>query len=614
MNGLVASPWRWVPALCLLVTVAFWQTLDHGFHFDDDNTIVHNPSIQPPIHWTHVWSDPGAFSRTPGAGMYRPLLLATFIVNYAWSGLEGWSWHVVNVALHAGVSVLAALLAIRLGCRPVPSLVAGSLFALHPLCVEPVSYISSRSELLATAFLLVCLLGHIRSRQAGGTWRHKTLSAGALAAGLLCKATAATAPLLILAYELLVVRASPLQALRRLLPFAAILTAYAVVVRGLLTEALLVSPVRDMGPQLATQVKALSYYVRLLVLPHPLSVEHPFSVARWYEVEPLIGLLLLISCWAVTYRASDDRLRFLLSWPLLVLLPTIVIPLNVLVSEHRLYPVLAGLVPVAAYLVPGFRPLRPGVVGCVVLMSALTIQRVGVWASERGLWEDAVRWTRAPRPHVRLALIERSAGNLVLAENHLRHALEVDPVYAPAWNNLGNVQRQSGDIKSAEASYQRALSLLPSYPEAMTNLAALRVEQGHFDEGLALYERALKVHPNHDQIHNNIGTVLLRLERMERAEHHLRRALELGGGAPVWFNLSGALEGQDRTQEARDALLRAVSLDPTYAPAWLHLGNRLAAEGRRSEAHDAWRSFLDHWRGADEVAVRVRGLLEQGLR
>ena len=148
----------------------------------------------------------------------------------------------------------------------------------------------------------------------------------------------------------------------------------------------------------------------------------------------------------------------------------------------------------------------------------------------------------------------------------------------------------------------------------MTNLAALRVEQGHFDEGLALYERALKVHPTHDQIHNNIGTVLLRLERMERAEHHLRRALELGGGAPVWFNLSGALEGQDRTQEARDALLRAVSLDPTYAPAWLHLGNRLAAEGRRSEAHDAWRSFLDHWRGADEVAVRVRGLLEQGLR
>ena len=147
-----------MPALALLVFVSYWQTLDQGFHFDDDNTIVHNPAIRQPVQWLDLWSDPEAFSRTPGAGMYRPLLLSTFAINHAWSGDRGWSWHLVNLAL-------------------------------HPVCVEPVSYISSRSELMSTAMLLVCLVTYIRSRELKGGWPDELLSYLALAAGLLCKAT-----------------------------------------------------------------------------------------------------------------------------------------------------------------------------------------------------------------------------------------------------------------------------------------------------------------------------------------------------------------------------------------------------------------------------------------
>jgi hypothetical protein len=121
--------------------------------------------------------------------MYRPLLLSTFAINHAWSGDRGWSWHLVNLALHAWVSILAVQLARRLRCRPVPSLCAGLLFALHPVCVEPVSYISSRSELMSTAMLLVCLVTYIRSRELKGGWPDELLSCLALAGGLLCKAT-----------------------------------------------------------------------------------------------------------------------------------------------------------------------------------------------------------------------------------------------------------------------------------------------------------------------------------------------------------------------------------------------------------------------------------------
>jgi hypothetical protein len=220
---------------------------------------------------------------------------------------------------------------------------AGVIFALHPLAVEPVSYVSSRSESLATAFLLLCVLFHIRSRQTGGAPRHVLLSTGSLAAGLLCKATAVTAPLLIGAYEILILKSKPRVVLQRLLPSLALVAAYVIFVRGLLSEALLAAPVRDMASQLATQAKAFSYYARLVVLPHPLAVEHPFSSSTWLQLEPWLGLACLLSVLGLVLAVGLRRLRFLLLWPMLVLLPTTVIPLNVLVSEHRLYPAMAGL-------------------------------------------------------------------------------------------------------------------------------------------------------------------------------------------------------------------------------------------------------------------------------
>ncbi|MDA0337325.1 MAG: hypothetical protein O2782_19345, partial [bacterium] len=144
LRQLAVCRWQWAAILFVLIAIAHAPGVGYGFHFDDDNTIVHNAAIRPPVQWHAVWSDPEAFSRTPGAGMFRPLLLSTFVVNYAWSGLQGWSWHVINIALHACVSVFVVLLGRGLGCWPLAALAAGMLFGLHPLGVEPGSYISSR--------------------------------------------------------------------------------------------------------------------------------------------------------------------------------------------------------------------------------------------------------------------------------------------------------------------------------------------------------------------------------------------------------------------------------------------------------------------------------------
>ena len=155
--------------LVLVASFAIYSnSLDNGYHYDDEHSLQMNESIRSLGNIPSFFVDPGTFSDDPSKGMYRPLLLLTFALNYAANqslDLDGYDvrgYHLVNLLFHALTAMLLWWLISRATGRLDVALVGGLLFALHPLGSEPVNYISSRSEGQASFFYLLGLALFVR--------------------------------------------------------------------------------------------------------------------------------------------------------------------------------------------------------------------------------------------------------------------------------------------------------------------------------------------------------------------------------------------------------------------------------------------------------------------
>lgn len=347
--------------------------------------------------------DPSLFAVTPDKAMYRPALLVTYALNRALGG-----WHLTNVAIQAAAALSVWWLA-RTLLGSSWALLAGLLFAVHPLGTEPANYVSARSESLAGLCYLLAVGLHVRGRCAVVPF----------VLGLFVKSICVTVPVVLLAYDWLV---AGRVRWRRHLGYGVLVGGYLslIWVNGFLSGSLR-APVRDETTQLLTQVKAGGYYLWLLAFPARLNVEHQFFA--WTSPATWAAALLLVSVVALVVWKVRGLPLFLLIWGTVVLLPTVVVPLNVLVNEHRLY------VTVAVWclgLAWALSRLPRATVAVVAVYALLVLGRNPTWASERELWTDAAR--KAP----------------LMPRTHL---------------HLGNALKDEGRWDEARAAYQRAIDL-----------------------------------------------------------------------------------------------------------------------------------------------------------
>ena len=618
--GVDRLSWIGLAAGVLVVTAATYaNSVDNSFHFDDEHSLTENPHIRRLGNAVSFFADPQTFSRNPGSEMYRPLVVLSYALNYRFGELKPRGYHLVNLGLHLCAVAALAVLLIGWGWQPRRAALVACLFGVHPLASEPVNYISSRSESMAAVFALTSIILYNRAQSV----RERGYGLALLSFGLALMAKSSA--LAVLGMLPLVEAARRTERAvapgkgglwpricRRQWPYWLVGITYLWGVRALVREAM-EAPVRSLGSQLLTQCKGLIYYGKLLLLPYPLSVDHAFQEAEsGADVVVWISALCVASVAYIVWRGirRGDRSALFLAWSGAALMPTIAVPLNVLVNERRLYLVVAVFLGFVLWQLrqPLSRAGRPLAAATVCLFAALTVQRNTAWASERTLWEDAV--TKAPasdRAHVRLGVAYRKLGRLPEARAEFERALALRPTNAPALNNLGNVRYLLGDRAGAEAAYEQALQILPSYPEPMINLAALYNGQDRHAEALRHLRRARDLAGPRPELLNNLGISHLAMGEYGEAVALFEQALRMKpGAARVYFNLAGALEGQREWERAVAAYERAIEHDTTYAKPHYNLGVLYERQGRHGPAIESYRRFLDLWHGDVAFAGEAR--------
>jgi Flp pilus assembly protein TadD len=570
-------------AAALVAALVFARTAGFGFLvWDDDLHVAANPRLDPP-----TWDGLRAFWAAPFQHLYVPLSYTLFSAE-AWltDGPQPWVYHAGSVALHALDAALVVLLLARLRAPPAGALLGGLAFALHPLQVESVAWISEQRGLLSAALGLLALLVH-----AGGApgLRRAAASSALVALALLAKPSAAALPLLGLALEVLVLRRGWRAAIAGLAPWFVLAGAMTALTKSLQAD----EAVREAVP-LAQRpyvaLDALEFYLRKLLWPAGLAPDYGRRPALVLAEFPdgttlLTGALLVL---AVALPAARRALLAPLALFVAALAPVLgLVPFGYqdlsTVADRYAYLALLGPALFVARAVPE-RPPRAALVAAGAALALLA----GWSVRQSSHWRDT--------------------------ESIFARTLAVNRRSWVAHTNRGVALQNRGDLAGARAEYEAALSARPDHARARNNLGMLFVQQGALEEGLAALRQAARDDPAYARPHMNLAAALGGAGRLAEAEPAARRAVELAPEDPaVRATLGNVLLRASRPAEALPEFQAAAARKPRDVDAWLGTGLALEALGRRGEARAAFERALGlararaPWRAA-EVEGHLRRL------
>jgi tetratricopeptide (TPR) repeat protein len=636
-----AFPMRWrTPAgvaLIVLATFAAYAPVFRAGFIWNDSDYVTAPALRSLSGLWRIWFEIGATEQ------YYPLLHSAFWVEHRLWGDAPLGYHLLNVALHACSAALIFSVLRRLA---IPGAwLASFVFALHPVCVESVAWVSEQKNTLSTVFYLLAALGYLRFADKREPGRYALASLFFVLA-LLSKTVTATLPaaLLVVAWW----RKGTLSWRRDVAPLLPWLVVGAVA--GLFS-----GWVEKHVGGAAGSAFALNGLERLLLA----------SRAAWFYAAKLLwpaNLIFIYPRWTITSAslgAYGFAIAVLAAFSLLValrgrsraplagalffvgtLFPTLGF-FNVYafiysyVADHWQYLASLGLiVPLCAWLALATRSLAPaarGFAGAVLLVSLafLTWRQAGMysdmetfyrttlarnpaaWMADnnlglllqaRGRGEEAMRLFEAglrfnpasAEIHNNYGTVLAAAGRLDEAEREHRAALRLNPRFFTAWNDLGLLLYQTRRVPDALAAYAEALRLQPGYVPAHFNLGVALLDSGQPAKAVAELEKALGAEQHRGEVHLYLGDALEDLKRdREAAEQYAvaARLLAPDDGAG-WFGLGNSLVRQGQFAQAAAAFSAAAKSEPRDPKPMFALGNALAAQGQYSAAAEAYRRAL----------------------
>ena len=631
-------------AFVFVLLYTYWPAM-HGAPVWDDDAHITRAELRPVDGLRRIWVDLGATQQ------YYPLVHSAFWVMHRLWGSDTFGYHVSNVLLHATSALLVGLILRRL---EVPGAwVAAAVFAVHPVHVESVAWITELKNTLSGVLYFSAILAYLRyDRTRQGAAYAVAFVLFVLA--LLSKTVTATLPA-----ALLVVfwwkrgRIDWRRDAVPLVPFLAIGVA-----AGMLTASVERTYIGASGFEFELSLvercllagRAVWFYAATLLWPfdlafiyprwqidasdptlylYPLAAAATLALFWWWRTRsrsPLAAALLFggalfpalgfFDVYPFRYSFVADHFQYLASVPFIA---AVVALITIALREYS--PSIKA-VPVAAVLVTlGWhaRAESRQYVDANTLYASTLARNPDCWMCHNNLATDRLR---------------REPPDLEGAARHLRESLRIQPSNAEAHDNFGMVLRQQGRLDDAIRAHEEAVRLRPDFAPALNNLgialqasgrpqdalaryeASLRIERRlpevHHNRGLALVElgrpleaigaieEALRLNPAYADAHENLGNAKVRLKRIDEAVVHYQEAVRRSpGSATLQYKLGYALLVTGRKDEGVGHLREAIRIQPDLGPAHMELADALAGKGATGEAIAHYRAALQHPAGVD---------------
>jgi tetratricopeptide (TPR) repeat protein len=631
--------------IAALSVVAYANATRNGFVYDDNVIVAYNPLVKSLRHLPKIFTTGYWGAENTDSGLYRPLTVATYCVDYAVWGRNAFAFHVVNIFLHAGVSVLCYLTVLGILGRSRVAALAGLLFAAHPIHVEAVTGIVGRAEILAAGFALLALNSHLRFRTTG----RKAFLLGAVLlylAALLSKESSVLYPVLALAVEA-AMRSPRLSVLRDfrsvswwspyLLYAVTVLIVFVIRVLALgghqaggpAVVSIMDNPLYELpaAQRMVSALFILAKYLSLLAFPLRLSADYSYN-----QIPSILGLLdwrvlIALACflaflWVALFSFRRHDGIFLGVVLLLVpLLPVsnLIVPIGTIMAERLLYLPALGfcvLMAVAIERTMRFRRLGKVMVAVTAMLLAAyvgrTVIRNGDWRDDATLFAAALNTApKSARIQLYLGKHYNRIGQYEMAIDHLNESLVMLPGNPEAIGEVGYAHLLTGDFVEAERAFLDAVKRDPDDVTTYHRLGRLYMQQGKYREALTQFGRCVELSPLHLNGRVNAGIVHYTQGDFEEAASVFRAVLNLDPTSLASEYFLGLMERDAGDLDAaRERFERVVeSADPWNVEGHAYLGLIYDQLGMTDKAYAEFVTAL----GLNPMSAFTHGALARHL-
>ena len=637
-----SAPLAGICAFLVVITwVVFIQTLRFPFiTFDDEVYVYENRAVLSGLTLHGIaW----AFTHVVDAN-WHPLTILSHMLDCSLFGLNAGGHHFTNVWLHSIAVVALFLILHNMTGATWRSAFVAALFAIHPLHIESVAWISERKDILSAIFFFLTIGAYVRYARARSL-AHYLPVFFLFAVGLMCKPMLVTLPLVLLLIDywpLHDLTAAPVPTAKSrkksirargisvrdllleklpLLGLSALSCVATVVAQEKTIAAMDRLPVTS---RVANAVVSVMVYVRQMFLPTHLALlyPHPNRTLPLWQIFLCLALIASVSLWVWALKTKYPYLLTGWLWYLVMLAPVIGIVQVGLQAHADRYTYLPhiGLYVMVTWLAADLSKSWPRRAIILTTASAFVLLALTAMAHQQtSLWNDSLKlWAHAAEvtpnndtAHAALSAMYLKRGQLDEAIAQAEIELKIRPVSDEGHSRLGIAFFRKGQLDDALAEFQKVVRLRPNYPDLHSNIATVLLEKGRLDEAIAEYRRELASKPEPEDandlsydaggdkyrddalLHNNLGAALARTGQFDEALEQFRQVLAINPDYPkVHYNIGNIAMQKGDLDKAITEYRRELEIQPGYALAHADLGIVYSQKAQMDQAVAEWQKAL----------------------